>query len=158
MRVTFFDNGRIMFERAPIKWTNFAGNTSINNRDGKRKFSVPVVDEDLVQELLDRGFNVKIKPGYDPYFDVMVSYKYGGPTARLRKDSGWQDLTEETIGNLDGVEKDRVDFDVYLGKEWTVNGVTARTAYLTNIAVWQSTNSFWTRFAEEEYPGEAPFN
>ena len=164
MDIRFAGNGKVLIDNARITWRNFAGRRDDYNRNGEREFHVIVDDPDIAEELMARGCNMRIKQSEDPNepprmsFKVKVSYRFGEPAVYLDNGRNVVSLTESSIGNLDRIDIDRVDLDIYFGKEWTVNGKTARTAYLDKIMVVQSVDRFRTRFAEEEYPSEMPFN
>lgn len=58
------NNNRISFPNSRLRFRNFAG----INRDGypdKRTFCVDIQDEDLVQDLIEYGFNVKVTQPMD---------------------------------------------------------------------------------------------
>lgn len=58
------NNNRISFPNSRLRFRNFAG----LNRDGfadKRTFCVDIIDEDLIQNLIDYGFNVKVTQPMD---------------------------------------------------------------------------------------------
>lgn len=163
MDIRFTGKGKVLIDDAKITWTNFAGRKDDYNRNGDREFTVIVDDPDIAEELMARGCNLKIKHPEDRNepprmtFKVKVSYRFGAPAVYLDNGRNVVNLTEDTIGTLDRIDIERVDMDIYFGKEWTNNGTTARTAYLDKIMVTQSVDRFRERFAEEEYPGERPW-
>lgn len=58
------NNNRISFPNSRLRFRNFAG----INRDGfadKRTFCVDIQDEDLIQDLIEYGFNVKVTQPMD---------------------------------------------------------------------------------------------
>ena len=58
------NNNRISFPNSRLRFRNFAG----INRDGfadKRTFCVDIIDEDLIQDLIEYGFNVKVTQPMD---------------------------------------------------------------------------------------------
>lgn len=163
MEIKFAGNGKVLIDDAKITWRNFAGRKDDYNRNGDRMFHVIVDDPDIADELMAHGCNMKIKHSEDRNepprmsFKVMVSYRFGEPTVYLKTGKNMRALTEDTIGILDGVDIERVDMDIYFGKEWTISGRTGRTAYLDKIIVIQEEDRFRDRYAEEEYPGERPW-
>lgn len=158
--VQFLNNGKVLMDNVKIKYPNFAGAKKGYNTKGERVFTVVIDDPDVAEALMERGCNMKIKtpdmPGEVPemQFEVKVSYEYFEPIAYLDTNGKLTRLYEDTIRNLDSVEMERVDIDFHFGKEWTVGGKTARTAYLDKILVVQEVDRFLTRYAEEEYPEE----
>lgn len=160
MNVMFSNNGKIMMDNVIIKYPNFSGIKKMYNDEGDRNFVVVIDDPEIAEDLRERGFNIRIKtpegPGEMPeyQFKVNVSYRFSAPIAYLKTGRKLTELTEDTIGTLDSVEMERVDLDIRLGKEWTANGRTARTAYLDKIVVVQEVDRFLARYAEEEHPEE----
>lgn len=163
MQVQFTNNGKVLIDDAKILWPNFAGARGRYNQEGDRNFRVVVDDQEIADALMDRGCNLKIKESEEPgdlpfmYFEVKVSYRFDPPVVYLRSGSSRVQLNEDTIGTLDRVDMLRVDLDIKFGREWTQNGITARTAYLDKMEVIQEVDRFAARYAEEEYPGEAPW-
>ena len=62
MNVTFAPRGILQIDDARIIYRNFSGVGSKFNREGDRNFAIYIDDEDIANELRDRGWNVKIKP------------------------------------------------------------------------------------------------
>lgn len=164
MQVQFTNNGKILMDDVKILWPNFAGARGKYNQEGDRNFKVVVDDQNIADALMERGCNLKIREPEEPgdlpfmFFEVKVSYRFDPPVVRLVSGRSVRFLDEETIGTLDRVDILRVDLDIHFGREWTQNGTTARTAYLDKIVVVQEVDRFAARYAEEEYPGEAPWN
>lgn len=184
MELKFVNRGRtrmLMIDDARITWKNFSGENDLNGK-GERSFGLIIpdrifdYDEDgrpiTLAEALQNdvneygvGWNVKIKAprkeGDTPYMvlPVKVKYKNGrGPEAILKSDGRAIELTEETIHRLDRVNYRRIDMDIraYDGRFRDV-GDPYRSAYLDAIWVEHDVSRFAARLAEEEYPGEEPF-
>lgn len=159
MELTFAPRNILQIDDAHIIYRNFEGRGDKFNREGDRNFAVIIPDEDLANELVDMGWNVKIKPpredGEDPFMFLPVKVKFNGrgPNVYLVTGDRQNRLDEETIGCLDNVDILRVDLDVR-PYDWDVNGKTGRTAYLQAIRVVQDVDRFAERFAAEEYPEE----
>ena len=159
MEITFAPRGILQIDDAHIIYRNFEGRGDKFNREGDRNFAVVIPDEDLANELVDLGWNVKIKPpredGDDPFMFLPVKVKFNGRGLNVYLVTGDHQnrLDEETIGCLDNVDILRVDLDVR-PYDWDVNGKTGRTAYLQAIRVVQDVDRFAERFAAEEYPEE----
>jgi hypothetical protein len=60
--LTYAPRDIIQIDDAKIIFRNFAGRGDKFNREGDRNFAVMIPDEDMANELADRGWNVKIKP------------------------------------------------------------------------------------------------
>ena len=164
MRITYAPRGILQIDEARIIYRNFAGRGDKFNREGDRNFALLIPNEDLANELVANGWNVKIKPprvdGDDPFIFLPVKVKFNdrGPAAYLLSGSRRVRLDEESIGCLDDIDILNVDLDVrpydWVIQEGTKNEKSGRTAYLQSIEVTQEIDRFTARYAEEEYPEE----
>lgn len=160
MKVTFLSNGKVLLDDCRIIYRNFEGRGDKFNHEGDRNFKVVVDDQEIADALVEHGCNLKIKepsePGEIPFmfFEVKISYKFYDPVVYLKSGKAMNSLEEQELRQLDVVDIERVDMDIHFGKEWTQNGITARTAYLDKIVVVQEIDRFMERYAENEYPGE----
>ena len=152
-----FRGNILEIENARIIFRNFAGAPSKFNREGERDFSVIIPSQELADELIDAGYNVKIKPpredGEDPFIFLKVKVKFNGrgPAAYIRSGDKVTKLTEETIGILDEIDIASVDMDIR-GYDWEVNGNSGKTAYLAAIDVEQNIDRFGARYTAQELP------
>ena len=150
MNVTFAPRGILQIDDARIIYRNFSGVGSKFNREGDRNFAVYIPDEDIANELKERGWNVKIKPpredGDDPFMFLPVKIKFNdrGPSVYLVTGNKKTPLNENTVSCLDDIDILSVDLDIR-PYDWEVNGRTGRTAYLQSIKVIQRSTD---RFAE----------
>ncbi len=157
MELTFAPKGILQIDDARIIYRNFRGEGGKFNREGDRNFAVVIPKQELADELLNRGWNVKIKPPKDEedspfmYLPVKVKFNDRGPQVYLRTDDRVNRLDEETISVLDDVYIRSVDLDIR-PYDWDVNGKSGRTAYLQSIEVIQEIDRFAARYAEEESP------
>ena len=157
MHITFAPRDILQIDEARIIYRNFSGAASKYNREGDRNFAVVIPDEELAQELRDRGWNVKIKPPRDEeetpfmYLSVKVKFNDRGPNVYLKTGSRRNKLDEESIDCIDNIDILSVDLDIR-PYDWEVNGKSGRTAYLQSMEVLQQIDRFEERFAEEEYP------
>ena len=62
-------HGELVIDHADIFWTNFRGEEKVAkstgkivNMKGQRNFNVYIYDNDLAEELIDTGWNVRILP------------------------------------------------------------------------------------------------
>ena len=154
MKITFAPRNILQIDDARIIYRNFAGEASQFNRAGDRNFSVLIEDEQLANELRDRGWNVKIKQAREegdiPFMHLPVKVKFNdrGPSVYLVSGSNRVKLDEETIGMLDNIDILGVDLDIR-PFDWEVNGKAGRAAYLQSICVTQDIDRFAQRFEED---------
>lgn len=153
MRIKF--RGNILeIEDARIIYRNFTGAPSKFNREGDRNFAVIIPTEELKDELVEAGWNVKIKPPRDDFEDpfmfmpVKVVFNNRGPAAYVRSGDSVTRLNEDTIDMLDEIDISSVDMDLR-PYDWEVNGKTGRSAYLQAINVTQNVDRFGARYSEE---------
>ena len=155
MEMTYAPRDILQIDNARIVYRNFSGEGSKFNREGDRNFAVIIEDEQTANELIEKGWNVKIKPPRDeddsPFMFLPVKIKFNdrGPTAYLK--SGTADpvkLDEESIGCLDEIDILNVELDIR-AYDWEVNGKTGRTAYLQSIFVTQEVDRFASRFENQ---------
>lgn len=159
MEITFAPRGILQIDNARIVYRNFSGVGSKFNREGDRNFAVVIPNQELADELIRYGWNVKIKEpreeGDSPFIILPVKIKFNdrGPHIYLRTGTAWNKLDEGTVNCLDDIDISRVDLDIR-PYDWEVNGSTGRTAYLQSIDVTQEVDRFAARYAEEESPEE----
>lgn len=159
MELTFAPRGILQIDDARIIYRNFRGEGGKFNREGDRNFAVVIPKQELADELLNRGWNVKIKPPKDEedsqfmYLPVKVKFNDRGPQVYLRTGDRVNCLDAETISMLDDIDIRSVDLDIR-PYDWDVNGKSGRTAYLQSIEVIQEIDRFAARYAEEEHPEE----
>lgn len=151
MNITYAPNGILQIDDARIIFRNFAGAPSKFNREGDRNFALVIVNEDIANKLISKGWNVKIKApeeeGESPfmYMTVKVRFNEYGPTVYLKSGDKMVKLDEESVACLDSIDILSVDLDIR-PYNWEVNGKTGRAAYLKAIRVTQNID----RFAEDE--------
>lgn len=159
MNVVFAPRGILQIDDARIIYRNFSGVGSKFNREGDRNFAVYIPDEDIANELKERGWNVKIKPpredGDDPFMFLPVKIKFNdrGPSVYLVTGNKKTPLNENTVSCLDDIDILSVDLDIR-PYDWEVNDKTGRTAYLQSIWVTQEVDRFASRLMDDEYPEE----
>lgn len=152
-----FVRGILQIEDARIIFRNFSGEGSKYNREGDRKFAVIIPDEEIKDQLVENGWNVKIKPPRDEddspfmYLPVKIRFNHRGPGIYLVSGDKVTRLNEETIGMLDEVDIKSVDMDLR-PYDWEVNGKTGRSAYLQALNVIQNIDRFAARYQKDELP------
>ena len=154
MRLTFAPKEILQIDDARIIYRNFAGVGGKYNREGDRNFAVVIPDEELADKLVEKGWNVKIKPARDEgdipfmYLPVKVKFNDRGPAVYLQTGNKRNKLDEASIDCLDNVDIMSVDLDIR-PYDWVVNGKEGRTAYLQSIKVVQEIDRFAAQFVEE---------
>lgn len=152
-----FTRNVLEIENARIIFRNFAGVGSKYNREGDRNFAVIIPNEEIKNELVENGWNVKIKPpredGEEPfmYLPVKIKFNSRGPAAYVKSGDKVTKLNEDTIEMLDEIDISSVDMDLR-PYDWEVNGKTGRTAYLQAINVIQNVDRFGAMYAADELP------
>lgn len=152
MKVTFAPRGILQIDNARIIYRNFSGEGSKFNREGDKNFSVIIDSQELADELIAQGWNVKIKEpreeGDDPFIHLPVKVKFNdrGPNVYLQSGRNRIKLDDESISCLDNVDIINVDLDI-CPYDWEVNSKTGRTAYLHSMCVTQEVD----RFASDDY-------
>ena len=155
MEITFAPRDILQIDDARIVYRNFSGTGSKFNREGDRNFAVVIPDQDVVDELVNRGWNVKIKPPRDeddtPFMFLPVKIKFNerGPKVYLQSGDKTVELDEESVDCLDDVDILCVDLDIR-PYYWEVNGKQGRTAYLQSIHVVQEIDRFAARMQQAE--------
>lgn len=159
MELTFAPRDILQVNDTRIIYRNFRGEGSKFNRKGDRNFAMIIPTQDLADELISRGWNVKIKEpreeGEEPfiYLPIKVKFNDRGPQIYLVTGNRINRLDEDVVSMLDDIDIRSVDLDIR-PYDWEVNGKTGRTAYLQAMEVTQEIDRFAARMAEEEYPEE----
>lgn len=152
MELTFAPRDILQIDDARIAFRNFTGAADKFNREGDRNFAVVIPDMEMADELVKRGWNVKVRDpreeGDDPFIYLTVKIKFNdrGPNVYLKSGGNLRRLDEDSIAILDKIDISSVDLDVR-PYDWEVNGREGRTAYLQSIRV---TQRITDRFAVEE--------
>lgn len=155
MEITFAPKDILQIDDARIVYRNFSGTGSKFNREGDRNFAVVIPDQDVADELVNRGWNVKIKPPRDEddmsfmFLPVKIKFNERGPKVYLQSGDKMVELDEESIDCLDDVDILGVDLDIR-PYDWEVNGKQGRTAYLQSIHVVQEIDRFAARMQQAE--------
>lgn len=154
----------ISFDDAKIVFRNFAGVQTEYNSEGSRNFCVVIDDEEKASQLLDEGFNVKIKPpreeGDRPFIFMKVNVNFNAnrpglnPNIYLVTGEKISKLDADTVSILDHIDIASVDMDLrkYHNKR---NSGTGVTAYLKAMRVVQDIDRF---AAEMQAYDSKPYN
>ena len=152
MHVTFAPKGILQIDDARIIYRNFAGAASKFNREGDRNFAVVIPDKDIMDALVNEGWNVKSKPSrYEDEEDFMwlpvkVRFNDRGPAVYLKTGDTVNRLEEDSVKILDNIDILSVDLDIR-PYDWEVNGKPGRSAYLQAITVTQNIDRFTARYS-----------
>ena len=159
MELTFAPRGILQINDARIVFRNFRGEGGPYNREGDRNFALVIPNEDIADELIKDGWNVKIKEareeGDQPFIFLTVKVKFNdiGPHIYLKTGKAVNKLDEETVSCIDDIDIRSVNLDIS-PYDWEINGKTGRTAYLQSMEIIQEIDRFAARYAEEEHPEE----
>ena len=156
MEITFAPRGILQIDNAMITHRNFAGRGDQYNREGDKNFSLIIPTPEMAEDLISRGWNVKIRDardeGGDPFMFLKVKVKFNdrGPNVYLKSGRATNKLDEESIAILDDIEIMNVDLDIR-PYDWTLtNGDSGRTAYLQGMDVEQKLDRFAESYARDE--------
>lgn len=152
MNVTIGPKGILQLDDVRIIYRNFSGEGSKFNREGDKNFSVFIDNMELANDLIEQGWNVKIREpreeGDEPFAHLPVKVKFNdrGPRIYLISGNRRNELDEESVAILDNIDIACIDMDIR-PYDWEVNGKTGRTAYLHSMRVVQEVD----RFSEDDY-------
>ena len=154
MIVNYDERGMLQIQDCRIIYRNFSGKGDKYNREGDRNFSIIIPDQEIANQLIEDGWNVKIKApredGDTPFMILPVKIKFNrrGPAAYIKSGNSVRRLNEDTIGMLDEIDIISVDVDLR-PYDWEVNGKNGRSAYLQAINVIQNIDRFGAKYEEE---------
>lgn len=161
MEVKFVGNDLVQLNNCRICFRNFSGAASKFNRAGERNFAVVIDNDEAKDILVERGFNVRIKPPFEDgdapfmYLPVKIAYSNGhGPSVYLDANGSRVLLTEDSIGCLDQVDIENCYFDIR-AYDWEMNGNIGTSAWLNGGLVMQRSNRFETMGMNNSFPGVA---
>lgn len=161
MHIVYAPKGILQIDNARIVFRNFAGNATPYNNKGDRNFALVIPDEETANKLVERGWNVKVRPPRDEdddyfrYMSVKLSFNGRGPAAYLVSGNRQTELNEDTICCLDSIDIESVDLDIRPYDWERPDGRSGRSAYLQAIRVTQKVN----RFARDTYESDdVPFD
>ena len=156
MELTFAPRGILQIDGAMITHRNFAGRGDQYNREGDKNFSLIIPTQEMADELIAQGWNVKIRDardeGGEPFMFLKVKVKFNerGPKVYLKSGRAINELDENSIGMLDDIQIMNVDMDIR-PYDWELrDGSTGRTAYLQGMDVEQKLDRFAARYSSDE--------
>ena len=155
---------KLVIENARLLFRNFSGRESKYNRAGQRNFCVYIDDEDYAKQLIDEGWNIRVRPPRDDgeapryYLQVAVSFDNIPPTVFMLTKRKRTRLDEESISTLDFAEIRNVDLTIrpynWVIHEGTKNEKRGVKAYLQAMYVVIDEDEFAEKYAGDEYPQE----
>lgn len=154
MNITYAPRGILQIDEARIVYRNFRGEGSKFNREGDKNFAVVIPNQEIADELIEAGWNVKIKPPRDEddtpfmYLPVKIKFSERGPHIYLVTGRVQNKLDEESVSIIDDIDIVSVDLDIR-PYDWEVNGKTGRTAYLQSMRVTQDADRFAAAYMDE---------
>lgn len=148
----------LIIEGARIIFRNFAGAASSFNREGARNFCVILEDEEVVDNLVEDGWNVKYLKARDedesdtPYIQVTVNFDNIPPEVYtiMERSNGKRiktRLSEDTVDTLDDVNIESVDLMIR-PYHWTVQGKGGVKAYLKKMYVTVDPDLLASKYAD----------
>lgn len=147
-------------ENARLIFRNFEGREGDYNRKGDRNFGLVIDDKELVEQLIEDGWNIKsfVPKNNDDYDDepetvywlpVTVRYDNVPPKVVLVTRRRKTKLDEDNINTIDYANIEKVDLTV-TPYEWTVNGKSGIKAYLQTMYVKIIEDEFADKYADLE--------
>lgn len=150
-------NGNLQIDKARICQRHFSGKADEFHAEGERDFSLIIPNQDIADELLKDGWNVKIKPSKDPdgtpfmFLKVKVEPDRGGIVAWHIAGNAKRRLRTDELHRLDQMQIERVDLDIR-PFDWTHGNRSGRSAKLVAIRVYQKIDRFTAEYEAEETP------
>lgn len=112
---------------------------------GRRGFRLIIDDEDYAQDLIEWGYNIRVRPAQDadskPTYSLPVKVrfdKYPPKVVMVTRKKGETELDDETVGQLDYLDFAKLNVTVTPSRydnEALGNG-TGVAAYLAELKVW----------------------
>lgn len=158
-------------------YLNFRGlPTKYNEEGGKRTFNVVIDDMSMVEQLIEDGWNVKVRPpkdeNSDPLYHLPVEVRYqtnktkdGGATNDTLKNTipprvwlitshGRTLLDEFTVGQLDYSDIVKCDL-IVKGRDWDDHGTNRVKAYCWSLYATIEEDVFAAKYLYDD--DEVPF-
>lgn len=152
-------NNRDMVEFSNVKiiHRNLRGVQTEFNRNGNRSFSV-VLTEDEAQEMLERGYNVKVRQSQsnpdDKFCFLPIAVNFNNIPPKIYRVVGDKMtlLTEANVGVIDSSDIINVDLTVN-ARYWEINGKSGIKPYVNVMYVEVEEDAFADKYANREIVG-----
>lgn len=150
----------VLLENARVMFRHFSGEKDDFHAPGQRDFSVALPNE-VGEEMEKNGWNIKwLEPreeGDLPQAILKVKVNFSGrpPEINLVTSRNKTRLDEHTVGILDYA--DILNADMFITPyDWTVNGRSGRTAYLSKLFVTIREDELDRKYADIPYADDLP--
>ena len=139
------NNIKIQNAHISLKTRNFSGRKDQFNRDGNRKFTIVLEDQEQFEFFAQRGVNVKIRQFEDTnsgeirdvgFIKVAVNlHSQYPPKIYVVNQNGPTELDESTIGSLDDAYIEKVNVILNVGRPYTIpnGGGEGRSLFLSEL-------------------------
>lgn len=137
---------------AKITYRNFSGKATPYRPAGQRTFAVIIPNEEIAQDMTEKGWNVRMRPPHDEgdipewYIEVKVSFDIVPPKIYMVTKNRKQLLTEDLVGELDSVDIDYCDIELNPYHWGPINGKSGIKAYLKTMYVNVIEDSFADKY------------
>lgn len=141
----------LRIECTNLIFRNFAGKPSEYNKGGDRGTGV-IVPPEMVNELIDKGWNVKERPPRDEqesplyYMNVKCRFDNIPPKIYMCTTHKKVKLDEETVDQIDYSEISSIDIEIS-PYDYTVRGQSGRAAYIKTLYVNVIEDAFAEKYA-----------
>lgn len=146
----------VSIEHAHLLFLNFAGKESQYNSNGNRNFCVLLEDPEVVQRMIDDGWNVRylrpLEPDLEPqpYIQVKVAFGQYPPKIVLITSRGMTAIGEEDVAMLDTAEIANADL-IFRPYNWSMpSGKSGVKAYLKALYITLAEDEFEKKYAAME--------
>lgn len=153
---------KISFRDCDIIWLNLRGApTQFNEDGGVRTFNVVIEDEELVENLINDGWNVKARNNDDGsvLYTLPVEARYNNfpPKIWMITSHGHTLLDEDTVGELDYADIVKTDLIVN-GRDWDDHGQHKVKAFCYSMYVTIEEDEFAAEYLYDDGDDEVPFD